>query len=1475
MMLRRCFLYIFWMMVAGSECATAANYVWNGSTTTWDVATAWIPNAVPGSSDTVTFNSGGQSCIIPDKTMVAGFSMEGGYTGTLTQVGAFTVSGDSKISSGKYDFRNVTLTVGRDFSRIGGIMEGNPDSQLHLIGTGTLDLSGGEWINNISCAFEGKTTTLISNMRVTGLLTLGKGLFDSKGGVLLYGSAPFVVLQGQVKGGYFSYVSSASVIDKGQDPDLIISGSSNNLGGDITCNILDISQIDKGNDPSGVTLDTKGYSIKANYLILSKSKTNYYGRLKCNGSRIVVAGDVFVDRGGIIDADTSRWYIGGSLITNGVFRGNVSQIGYAPVMAQTADFSLGSQVAGSDGKPFSWTVPMDVWADVKGNIYVLDAVGVWVLEKGQSPRQLINVKPMANLFTSGDFDGNQLWLGSSKGIERFSADGTSLGVWKPIDSFPDGIERIFFDHQGGIYAWCPQGEGLIAYDSTGRKKWSIKQVSDEPSELQGVSSLVRRANGDIYVSESWGFHHRISILTAAGKSKGRIPCLLFRPRGMCVDGNDNLYVLTDLARQLETPLITVFNGNDERTAEWVYPAWVPSSMMLMSYGYIRDLKAQEAQKLPLEARSPLAVMATDGKQLYIINGKSGVLEVVPLSVFDAKSGKGKGDIRLVKSKQEVIRSNKKSYTIEMGGTSDSVTTRCTRNDRSLYMPDIAYTIANTGSLPVRNPRIAMEGQPDFYSLETMVQWLLPRPDMTDEEKAFAVWNFVRKYCDWDGGGATGMLACYNPYNWWGIKHPYITVTDKFNGYGAPGACGCWSAYMCRFARDVGLKSQQASVISHITSYIWYDGKDHYFDAIGRSIATGKQPYYGFFCLMPDNKTIAGYNEVVRDQWLVHRMGDLTGEATPHRAMCFLNPEKHTFCDKPDELGLNNYLGWKDNSNQGIILRPGEQITRRYEFFGYSGISFVNNTEAGSTLRSIVNGEVIYAVDFSKPESKFAVEDAKNVEIRNGAVRLIDASKPGSFILRVHSPTPILIARGTLYGVRKKDSDQISLSFNFDSDLPNPCKPKITGWKQFWSAEYSGEFNEPFAVTPLEEFRDYKHKDGTYRFPQRKYELQFNLSASESGDVAIKGFHLVSMNQTSMNLLPHLRLGKNLFHYVDDTDGAREVAVIYQWRESQLGKPSSASPSPIFPENGAMVKGAKFTFKWQPPIDQGGSEIIDWQFQASTRPDFAWPITPRYDRWLFKGTPEIENIDPTSFRPNVTYYWRVRAMNADNIWGPWSQSWKFQCALPGTCRNVMAKVEGNQVILSWDPPVDGTKPVKYEIYTADEAGFIPRYKPSEWLWDTTKPPVMEPANVFLVTSNTQAIVVGSKLKGELANKCHFRVSAIDANESRGCPSDFASAPHPFIFTEPNTIAKAGESYLYAPETILTLRQLAPAGERTVGFPNRDILKWRLKTGAPWMKIDPNMGVITGMPTDKGAVEVIIVVEDGHGASAEQQFTLHIQ
>ena len=92
---------------------------------------------------------------------------------------------------------------------------------------------------------------------------------------------------------------------------------------------------------------------------------------------------------------------------------------------------------------------------------------------------------------------------------------------------------------------------------------------------------------------------------------------------------------------------------------------------------------------------------------------------------------------------EEITKPRHTYTIRMGGTLDEFNTfEYGRQIAWKFQPNISFTMENSGNSVVRGPRIVINGRRNWYSIDHILGEIIS-PDMTDEEKTFAVWNFVR------------------------------------------------------------------------------------------------------------------------------------------------------------------------------------------------------------------------------------------------------------------------------------------------------------------------------------------------------------------------------------------------------------------------------------------------------------------------------------------------------------------------------------------------------------------------------------------------------------------------------------------------------------------------------------------------------------------------------------------------------------
>jgi len=518
-----------------------------------------------------------------------------------------------------------------------------------------------------------------------------------------------------------------------------------------------------------------------------------------------------------------------------------------------------------------------------------------------------------------------IWLGegggATGGVRRMDRKSGRIDRWTCDPAVP-WIERVRFDGQGGIYLYEAATIGqLHVYDTSGRFRWRVRRIYDRPITMGPPEAVVRRGSGDIYIAD--GENNRILIFSPDGQFKGRVLDNFCRPHGLVALPDDHLAVLCDYTERLDTPLITILDGEDIPEADWVSDERVltPLKPVFFQYGLQYYQKLGDHPKRPPESISPLSCAALMGDLLVVGQSATGNLRAIELSAFGPGA---KYPARRRKSLRQRITSNKASYTIRVGGSLDWRNTKRSITHSGycrtpLFRVDDSYTMENTGKVPVVNPHFSVNGDYDYYSA-AHIRRRIAEPDMTDLEKAFSVYNFVRSQL----AGANrptfnaGVASRYYVYDWWGIKQQIIHLTSKWNNFGSQ-ACGCYSAYVAKFAHDFGLEARNGGVVGHCPSFVIVDGKEIYLDAIMRH--SRRDPIVGLFCPLIDDRGFAGYDDITHDQYLILRVieADERGDMAPSTAGLFGHKERHNM--KPYDH-KPAWLTYNDTSTMGFTLWPG-------------------------------------------------------------------------------------------------------------------------------------------------------------------------------------------------------------------------------------------------------------------------------------------------------------------------------------------------------------------------------------------------------------------------------------------------------------------------------------------------------------------------------------------------------------------------
>jgi hypothetical protein len=347
-------------------------------------------------------------------------------------------------------------------------------------------------------------------------------------------------------------------------------------------------------------------------------------------------------------------------------------------------------------------------------------------------------------------------------------------------------------------------------------------------------------------------------------------------------------------------------------------------------------------------------------------------------------------------------------------------------------------------------------------------------------------------------------------------------------------------------------------------------------------------------------------------------------------------------------------------------------------------------------------------------------------------------------------------------------------------------------------------------------------------------------------------------------LPGMGVGRNEFTYTDETAGPRRVRITHRWVERSASRPPEAPAAPIFPPDGGEAEGTNLVFRWQPALDPDGQAIADYHFELSARADMRWPLSMSFAKLVSRtadaGQARYALLAAGLLNPGTAYFWRVRAKDAQGVWGPWSQTWSFTPRGPAPPEDVRLEFEDQRGVLRWAANPTGREPAKYRVYASDEKGFSVSDEPYEVTIGVSHDvPAEFPPNFVAETSERELEVIGPSVRGAGANKAFYRVVAVDAAGNRSGPSDYVTAPRPLIVSPPVTMARVGNEYRYTLAAIRSLGDLRTRvvdGRETMSYWDVERPRFEIERGPNWLTIDAQTGLLLGRPDRAGRSEVVV-------------------
>jgi hypothetical protein len=757
-----------------------------------------------------------------------------------------------------------------------------------------------------------------------------------------------------------------------------------------------------------------------------------------------------------------------------------------------------------------------------------------------------------------------------------------------------------------------------------------------------------------------------------------------------------------------------------------------------------------------------------------------------------------------KSHVQTITKAAEKYKVVQGGTMDGRNCRTPMgvgmNSEGAFFQtwesNRSVRMENVGDTDVVNPWLS-NGRNEFRSVAEIVRSAIG-PDMTDAEKAYAIW----------------FQQVRHRHHSSGDNEELGDVVKVFNVYGF-NTCGNDSICLAALWKQAGFRVAPARALGHCISQVFYDGAWHLLDGDMHCVY-----------LLRDNETVANDVQLARDHDLLKRTHsngilkvDTQWDGQGTSALYFT------------ETGIAGRRSGRADTTMNMVLRPGEAIVWRWGQM--KPLKYHTALYTMPTYRNVIyNGLWEYRPDLRKPAWRRGATTVENIRSGPGGLTA-ERGKAGSIVWTMKSPYVFV------GGQIEAEGDGARFSIRQDG------KP--------WREVPPGSLDRFFPIVGP---------------PRYEYQVKCELG----GGASLK----------KLAILNDVQMGENNFTYSDETQGTRQVRITHEWVERSASRPPAA-PEAICPADGGESDGTDIVFKWTVPADGDGDGMSDYQFELSRRPDVKLPLSMSFYKlssrtldasrvwtkagWTFsKVKPQCTLREPGLLTPDTRYYWRVRAMDAKGVWGPWSKAFSFTAR--GAAYPLDVKVDWDEAkgvgTLKWKANPVGRKPAKYRAYGSDEKGFTVMDKPRQLslgvsaktdmaAWSPWAPP-----NFIAETTDTQLVVIAPDVS-PAGNKTYYRVVAVDERDKRSGPSDYAVGPRPVIYSMPVVTAKTGQPYQYKVSANRSLGDLTArmqGGNQVTGYFDIEKPKFALAQGPTWLKIDEATGVVSGIPEAAGRAEVMV-------------------
>ncbi|MBI5789751.1 MAG: hypothetical protein HZA78_12950 [Candidatus Schekmanbacteria bacterium] len=282
-------------------------------------------------------------------------------------------------------------------------------------------------------------------------------------------------------------------------------------------------------------------------------------------------------------------------------------------------------------------------------------------------------------------------------------------------------------------------------------------------------------------------------------------------------------------------------------------------------------------------------------------------------------------------------------------------------------------IKNIGAKPIRNPRIIINGKKNWFSVESVLGSII-KPNMSDEEKALSIWDFLND-----------NIYHYDPATEGGELHNIVKYLNAY-GYG--------------YCDDTA-----------INFYILLDS-DH-----------------RVFYLKQDNREIAGVEDLANDPDLIFRIAKTPWEFPSKAFVANAASEADLYHTKNNQKYFIPRLPKEHTLD--FSLRPEETFIALWESDDYYVSYGIYTTYRPPKYGK---GTFIYQPHSAEVFSE-SITKGKNVILADRNQNIIltadDSSQPASFAIKFDTPYPIIKGRFELNCSTKANDAQVGVYFSQD------------------------------------------------------------------------------------------------------------------------------------------------------------------------------------------------------------------------------------------------------------------------------------------------------------------------------------------------------------------------------------------------------------------------------------------------------------